>query len=175
MSELTDYLVPLIIGGILLFALVRKTELFSAFLRGAAEGLKTTVGILPSLVALLIAVYMLRASGAIDLVAAVLAPVLAPLGIPEQVAPLMLLKPFSGGGSLALGTEIIRQAGVDSYAGRVAAVMLGSCETTFYVIAVYFGAVGVTKTRYTLTAALTADITAFLLSALTVRLLMSSV
>jgi len=113
---------------------------------------------------------MLRASGAVDLLTRLVAPLTAPLGFPPEVIPLALLKPFTGSGSLALGTEIITAVGPDSFAGRVAAVLLASSETTFYVVAVYFGAAGVTKIRYALAAALLADLAAMMVCSFSVRL-----
>ena len=119
---------------------------------------------------LLTAVSMLRASGALDLAARLLAPLLDRVGVPSELLPLMLVRPISGSAALGVGAELIGTYGPDSYLGRVAAVMLGSTETTFYTIAVYFGAVGVTRTRYALPAALCADLTGFLAAAWAVRL-----
>lgn len=169
---MTDIILPLLIGMIVLTALFHKTPIFSVFIRGAREGLDTAVSILPSLVALLTAVSMLRASGAVEALARLLEPLLSKVGLPAETLMLMLIKPFSGSGALATGADIIREFGPDSYIGRVAAVMLGSSETTFYTISVYFGAVGITKTRHAIPAALLADLTAFLMAALTVRLFM---
>ncbi len=169
---MTAYILPLLIGGIVIAALFHKTPLFSIFLDGAREGLDTAIRILPSLVALLTAVSMLRASGAVEALARLLGPVLSKAGIPAETFMLMLIKPFSGSGALATGADIMREFGPDSYIGRVAAVMLGSAETTFYTISVYFGAVGITKTRHAVPAALAADLAAFVMAALTVRLFM---
>ena len=121
--------------------------------------------IVPALVGLLTAVSMLRASGALDLAARLLAPLLDRVGVPSELLPLMLVRPISGSAALGVGAELIGTYGPDSYLGRVAAVMLGSTETTFY-----FGAVGVTRTRYALPAALCADLTGFLAAAWAVRL-----
>ena len=115
-----------------------------------------------------------RASGALEALTSLLSPLLTLLGIPPETAPLMLLRPVSGSGALAAATELIGQYGPDSYIGRTAAVMLGSTETTFYVIAVYFGAAGIKRTRWAVPAALCADITGFAVSALAVRLLWGS-
>ena len=120
--------------------------------------------------ALLTAVYMLRASGAMDALAAALAPVLGLLGIPPETAALLLVRPVSGSGALAVGSQIMEQYGPDSAVGRTAAVMLGCSETTFYTVAVYFGAAGIRRTRYTIPAALTADLAAFVAAAWAVRL-----
>lgn len=169
---MTDLILPLLIGGIVLAALFHKTPLFSVFIKGAREGLDTAISILPSLVALLTAVSMLRASGAVEALARLLEPALSKVGLPAETLMLMLIKPFSGSGALATGSDIMREFGPDSYIGRVAAVMLGSSETTFYTISVYFGAVGITKTRHAVPAALAADLSAFLMAALTVRLFM---
>ena len=166
-----DFIIPSILTGICLYAVCHRVELFSVFLEGAQKGLKTALSILPTLVGLLTAVYMLRASGAIDWIAALLAPLLHLLGIPEECAALVLLKPISGGGGLALGSEIMKTCGVDSYAGRVAAVMLGASETSIYTISLYAGAVDLKNTRYAVPAALLGDLTAFVVSAWMVRVL----
>lgn len=171
MDRLTSVLVPLLLAAAGVYALYKRVEVFPAFIAGAKEGLATAVSILPTMVGMLTAVYMLRASGCIDLMGRALAPVLALLGIPEECAALVLLKPVSGGGGLALGSEIMRQAGVDSYAGRVAAVMLGASETSIYTISLYCGHIGLRRTRYALPAALLGDLAAFAASAFFVRLL----
>lgn len=166
---LVTMLIPLLIAGIALYAQGRRVDVYSALVHGAGEGLKTLVRILPSLVALLTVVYMLRASGAMELAAGWFAPVLRWLGIPPETVGLMLLRPVSGSAALGVGSELIGTYGPDSYIGRVAAVMLGSTETTFYAIAVYFGAVGVTRTRYAVPAALCADLAGFIAAAWAVR------
>ena len=130
-----------------------------------------TAFVIPCLLAgVLTAVYMLRASGAMDALAAALAPVLGLLGIPPETAALLLVRPVSGSGALAVGSQIMEQYGPDSAVGRTAAVMLGCSETTFYTVAVYFGAAGIRRTRYTIPAALTADLAAFVAAAWAVRL-----
>ena len=140
-------------------------------LGGAAEGLKLLTSILPALILLLTAVHMLRASGAVDMLSRFLAPVFSLFGIPPETAMLVLIRPVSGSAALAVGAELMAQYGVDSRIGRTVAVMLGSTETTFYTISVYFGAAGVKKTRYTVPAALFADFVGFFMASLTVRLL----
>ena len=152
-----------------LYGVLRGVDVFAAMADGAREGLRVVVSIFPPLVGLLTAVYMLRASGALDALTQLLSPLLGSLGIPAETAPLMFLRPISGSGALAVGSELIELYGADSLVGRTAAVMLGSTETTFYVIAVYFGAAGIKRTRYAVPAALCADLTGFLVSALTVR------
>ena len=160
---------PLIMGGVGLYALGRGVDVFSALTDGMRDGLKTLLRIFPSLLALLPAIAMVRASGLLDAVTGLLSPVLAVLGIPEQLAPLLLLRPLSGSGALAAATDLIGQYGSDSLLGRTAAVMLGSTETTFYVLAVYLGAAGTQKGRRILPAALLADLVGFVMAAQTVR------
>ena len=138
-------------------------------LEGAGQGLKLLRSIVPSLILLLTAVSMLRASGAVELIGRLCAPVFRFVGIPEETALLVLVRPISGSAALAVGAELISEHGADSMIGRTAAVMLGSTETTFYTISVYFGAAGVKKTRYTVPAALVADITGFVMAALWTR------
>lgn len=172
MQQLTTLLVPFILfctGG---YALYKKVDVFPTFLRGARQGLETAVSILPTLVGLLAAVYMLRASGFVDIMGRCLAPALGLLGIPAECAPLVLLKPISGGGGLALGSEIMKSFGPDSYAGRVAAVMLGASETSIYTISVYCGHLKISDTRYAVPAALIGDLAAFSAAAFFVRFFM---
>ena len=154
-----------------LYGALRGVDVFAAFADGVRDGLRVLLGIFPSLAALLTAVYMLRASGALDALTGLLSPLLGALGIPAETAPLMLIRPFSGSGALAVAGELIAAEGPDSLAGRTAAVMLGSTETTFYVIAVYFGAAGVKKTRWAIPAALCADLTGFIAASAFARLL----
>ena len=163
-------LVPLFLAGVALYAMARRVDVYAALVQGAGEGLGTLVRIVPPLIGLLTAVYMLRASGALELAARFLEPALDLLGIPAETVALMLVRPISGSAALGVGSELISTFGPDSYVGRVAAVMLGSTETTFYTIAVYFGAVGITRTRYAVPAALCADLTGFVAAAWAVRL-----
>lgn len=168
---MTDYLVPLLLFLAAALALRKQENAYSILLQGGAEGLRLLVSILPALVLLLTAVYMLRASGAMELLSGILAPVLTFFGIPPQTAMLVLIRPISGSAALAVGAELMAQYGVDSLPGRTAAVMLGSTETTFYTVSVYFGAAGIQKTRYTIPAALFADFVGFFMASLTARLL----
>ena len=163
-------LIPVILAGVALYAMARRVDVYTALVCGAGEGLNTLARIVPSLIALLAAVYMLRASGALEMATELLAPLLRRLGIPAETVALMLVRPVSGSAALGVGADLIAAHGPDSYIGRVAAVMLGSTETTFYTIAVYFGAVGITKTRYAVPAALCADLAGFMAAAWAVRL-----
>ena len=169
MDLLVTMLVPLIMAGVALYAMARRVDVYDALVQGAGEGLGVLLRIVPSLVALLTAVYMLRASGALELAAGALSPLLSALGIPPETVALLLVRPVSGSAALGVGAELITAYGPDSLVGRTAAVMLGSTETTFYTIAVYFGAAGVVKTRYAVPAALCADLAAFLAAAWAVR------
>ena len=168
---MTDYLIPLILIGVSLVALWRKQDVYAALTEGGLEGLKLLMHIAPALVVLLTAVHMLRASGAIDLLCRLCRPVTGILGIPSELLPLMLLRPFSGSAALAVGADLIATYGPDSHIGLCAAVMLGSTETTFYTISVYFGAANIQKTRYAVPAALIADFTGFIASCLCAKYL----
>jgi spore maturation protein B len=155
------WIVALLIAGIPLYALIRGVKLYPAFLDGAKSGFETAVRIIPPLVAVFVLLAMLRASGAMDAAAAALAPLTRALGIPTSVLPLVLVRPLSGGAAQGVVSEILKTQGADSWAGRLASVMAGSTETTFYVIAVYMGAAGVTRHRHALAAGLLADLAGF--------------
>lgn len=174
MELLVSMLVPLILAGTALYGMARRVDVYDALLSGAGEGLGVLLRIVQALAALLPAVYMLRASGALELASGILAPVLEAVGIPPETVGLMLVRPVSGSAALGVGAELISAYGPDSLVGRTAAVMLGSTETTFYTIAVYFGAAGIVKTRYAVPAALCADLAGFLTAAWAVRLFFSS-
>ena len=167
---MSDYIVPLILLTASLLALRKKENAYDLLLQGGAEGLKLLVTITPALVILLTAVHMLRASGAVALLSHLLAPLFRYVGIPPETAMLVLIRPISGSAALAVGADLMAQYGPDSAIGRTVAVMLGSTETTFYTISVYFGAVGIRKTRYAVPAALIADLVGFIMASLTVRL-----
>ena len=166
---MTDYLVPMILFSTAALALHRKENAYDIMLQGGAQGLKLLLSITPALILLLTAVHMLRASGAAELLEKWMAPLFSLVGIPPETALLVLIRPISGSAALAVGTELMTTYGVDSLIGRTAAVMLGSTETTFYTISVYFSAAGIQKTRYTIPAALFADLVGFITAALTVR------
>ena len=163
-------LVPLLMTAVSLVALARRQDVYDALLEGGRSGLRILLTIVPALVTLLTAVHMLRASGAIDAFSAALAPLFARLGIPPETAPLVLIRPISGSAALAVGADLMAVYGPDSEIGRTAAIMLGSTETTFYTISVYFGAGGIRKTRYAIPAALIADFTGFFAASLAARL-----
>ena len=168
---MTELLIPLLLLFVSCYALHKKQNVYSLLLLGAQDGLRLLLSIVPALIILLTAVTMLRASGCLDFLTALLTPLCTHLGIPPEVVPLMLIRPISGSAALAVGAELMQAHGVDSLVGRTAAVMLGSTETTFYTLSVYFGACGVKKTRYALPAALLADLTGFLSASLAARFL----
>lgn len=165
-----DYVIPLLLAGVALFALSRRENVYAALLDGATNGLKLLATIAPALIMLLTAVHMLRASGAMEAMSRFLGPVFYWLGIPPETAPLVLVRPISGSAALAVGADLMAQYGPDSLIGRTAAIMLGSTETTFYTISVYFGAAKIRKTRYAIPAALIADLVGFTMASLTARL-----
>ena len=167
---MTEYLVPILLLLASALALRKRENAYDILLQGAAEGLVLLKSILPALVILLTAVSMLRSSGAAELLSRLLSPVFSLFGIPPETTLLVLIRPISGSAALAVGAELMAQYGVDSLIGRTAAVMLGSTETTFYTISVYFGAAGIKKTGYTVPAALFADFVGFFMASLTVKL-----
>lgn len=168
---MTELIVPIILLFVSCYALHKKEDVYSLLVLGAQDGLRLLLTIIPSLIALLTAVSMLRESGCIGFLTQLFTPLCAWAGIPAEVVPLMLIRPVSGSAALAVGSELMRTYGPDSLIGRTAAVMLGSTETTFYTISVYFGACGIHRSRYTVPAALIADLTGFFVAALSVRLM----
>ena len=168
---MTDYLVPILLFVACALALRKKENAYELMLSGAADGLKLLLSLIPTLILLLTAVTMLRTSGAVEAISTFLTPVFSIFGIPPETAVLVLIRPISGSAALAVGTDLMAQYGVDSLIGRTTAIMLGSTETTFYTISVYFGAAGIKKTRYTIPAALIADFTGFFVASLTARFL----
>ena len=167
-----DYIVPILLLASALFALRKQENSYELLLSGAADGLKLLLTLVPTLIMLLTAVTMLRESGAMEAISRFLSPAFHLIGIPPETAMLVLIRPISGSAALAIGADLMAAHGVDSIVGRTAAVMLGSTETTFYTISVYFGAAGIQKTRYTLPAALFADFVGFFMASVTVRLFM---
>lgn len=170
--DIGAYFVPGIIAGIFIYGIYKKVDVLSAFTEGAKENLMTAFELLPTLTLLMLGVGMFRASGALEALVKLSEPVTEKLGFPSDCLPLVLLRPISGSGALSVLEGILKEKGPDSFSGRVASVLMGSTETTFYTIAVYFGAAKVRKTRHALPSALVGDFTAFLLSALVVRMIL---
>ncbi len=161
----------MIFAGVLLFGLYRRVDVYNVFLEGARDGIELSMTILPYVVAIFAALGIFRDSGAMRLVAHALGPVLHRVGVPAEVLPLMLIRPLSGSGALAITAELLRRHGPDSYVGRLASVLQGSTDTTFYILSVYFGSVGVRRIRSALTIGLLADLFGFALAIFFVHLL----
>lgn len=168
---MVDYVIPVLLLLTAALALRKKESAYDLLIDGVGEGVKLLISILPPLILLMTAVSMLRASGAAEWISQMLTPVFSFVGIPPETALLVLIRPLSGSAALAVGAELMTEYGPDSLIGRTVAVMLGSTETTFYAISVYFGAAGIKKTRYTIPAALFADCVGFVMASLTARLL----
>jgi spore maturation protein B len=160
LAAISRWAIPALLVGIPLVGLIRGIKVYDVFIEGAKEGFNVAIRIIPFLVGILVAIGMFRASGAMDLLTNALRPAMAALGFPAELFPLVVLRTLSGSGSLALTTDIIKNYGPDSLTGRMAATMYGGSETTFYVLAVYFGAIGVKRTRHAIPAALVGDVVA---------------
>lgn len=164
LGVLSVFVLPLLLVGFPLYGLYKRVPVYESFVGGAREGFDVAVRIIPYLVAILFAIAMFRASGAMDAFVGVLGPVTSLIGIPGEVLPMAILRPLTGSGSAALVADMIQQYGEDSILVKMAATMYGSSETTFYVLAVYFGAVSVTKTRHAVPVGLLADMAGFIIS-----------
>ncbi|NJD03198.1 MAG: spore maturation protein, partial [Ruminiclostridium sp.] len=162
---LSGYAIPVIFLLILVFGIYKKVKVYDIFVEGAKEGIATIIRIIPTLVGLLVAVGVFKASGALELLVQVFMPVAYILGVPPETMPLALMRPVSGSASLALVAELIQTYGPDTFIGRTASTMMGSTETIFYTLAVYFGSVGIKNIRFTLVAALLADLVSVAASA----------
>lgn len=160
---------PLFAAIIIIFGLVRRVSVFDAFISGAKEGARTLANIAPSILGLVFAVSLLKSSGAVEVICNAVSPVADFLGFPKEVVPMALLRPVSGSGATALLVQVFEGSGPDSFAGRVASVIAGSSETTFYAVTLYYGSIGVKNIRHTLFAAIAADLTAAVLSVITVN------
>ncbi|MCX7779838.1 MAG: spore maturation protein [Negativicutes bacterium] len=170
-EELSQLAIPAILLFIPLIGYFRKVKVYETFVEGAGEGFHTAIRIMPFLIAMLVAINIFRASGAMDFCIGVARPVLEAFGIPPDLAPLAIMRPISGTGSLGLTTEILNSFGPDSLIGKMASTILGSTDTTLYIITVYFGAVGVFKPRYSLFVGLLGDFTGFIGSIIVCRML----
>jgi spore maturation protein B len=160
LDALSLWAMPVLLVAIPLVGIVRRVKVYDVFIEGAKEGFDVAVKIIPFLVGILVAIGMFRGSGAMDLVTAGLRPIVSPAGFPPELVPLAILRSLTGSGSLAFTTDLVKTYGPDSLLARTAATMYGSSETTFYVLAVYFGAVSVRRTRHAVPAALIADLVA---------------
>jgi spore maturation protein B len=172
LDAISMWAIPLLLAGIPAYALAKGVKVYPAFLEGAKQGFETGVKVIPPLVAIVVALGMLRASGALEALGTLLGPVTGRLGLPASVLPMIVIRPLSGGGALGVVGDVLRSDGPDSYAGRLVSVMAGSTETTFYVLAVYFGSVGISRYRQALPAGLIADLCGFAAAIVVVRLLL---
>lgn len=157
-------IIPILITMILVHGFIKKVNIYEAFVEGAGEGFKTAVRIMPYMIAIFLAIGIFRESRALSLFTKVLSPITKVLGIPQEVVPLVIMRPISGSGALGIVRDIIHTYGADSFIGRVASTMMGSAETIFYTMAVYFGAVAIRDTRHTLGAALISHLAAVIAS-----------
>lgn len=178
MSTIIDFIqvlsilaIPSIVVFILAYGTLKKVKIYEVFVEGAKEGFNVAVKIIPYLVAMLVAIGIFRTSGAMDIVAIILSPITNLIGMPAEALPMAIMRPLSGSGALGVMTEIIRTHGADSILGRMVSVMMGSGETTFYVLAVYFGSVGITRTRHAVPAGIIADVIGILMSVFLVNLI----
>ena len=162
MKGFSNLAVPVILFAVVILGFGKKVKVYESFIEGAKEGFTVAVKIIPYLVAILVAIGMFRASGAMDYMVRILSPITSLIGMPAETLPVALMRPLSGSGSLGLVTELMNQHGPDSFIGRLAATMFGSTETTFYVIAVYFGSIGIRKTRHAVAAGLFGDVVGLL-------------
>jgi spore maturation protein B len=172
-SIISVWAIPVFLVAIPLYGAMRKVKVYESFVEGAKEGFQVAVRIIPYLVAILVAVGMLRGAGAIDLLARWLDPILRLVGMPAEILPLALMRPLSGSGSMGIVTELVNTHGADSFIARLAATAYAGTETTFYVLAVYFGAVGIKKARHAVVAGLLADLVCLFAAILVCRLVFS--
>lgn len=164
MNNMTDFILPALVVLIIVHGAFKGVNVFDEFIKGAKNGIKTVFDIIPSLIALLLCVDMLNYSGGLDVICSLISPISDFLGIPKEITPLAILSPISGSGALGMYENILKEFGPDSYIGQCASVIMGSTETTFYAITLYYGYINVKKTRHTLPSALCADFTSFILS-----------
>lgn len=170
-NQFSNWLFLAFVAGIPLFATLKKINVFDAFVNGAKQGFETSLSIMPYLIAMMVAIGMLRASGFFELLNQLLAPVLTAIGMPSELLPLALMRPFSGSASTGIMAELIHEHGGNSFIAKTAATMMGSTETTFYVIAVYFGTIGIRRTRHAIPAGLLADLAGIIASVIVCRYL----
>jgi len=170
MTDISLYILPVMILGILFFGVYKKVPLYEEFVEGAKDGFKVSVTIIPYLVAIIVGIGMFKASGAIDIISNLCGNLLNKLSVPVDIVPIMITRSLSGSATLGLFSDIVTTHGAESYVAKLAAVMVGSSETTFYVLAVYFGSIGIKKYRYALLTGIIADITGIVLAILVARM-----
>jgi spore maturation protein B len=166
---LSNAAIPLIVFTVVAVAAIRKVKVYEEFVEGAKDGFTTAVRIIPYLVAMLVAIGMFRASGAMDILTKAISPLTDAIGFPSELMPLAIIRNLSGSGSLGLMTDIMKTHGPDSFMGRLSGAMMGSHETTFYVLAVYFGSVNIKRTRHAPIAGIFSDVVALIMSVILVK------
>lgn len=170
MDNWGSYVLPIMVVGIVGFGLIKKVKVFDCFMSGAKKGLITVYELMPSITGLVVAVTMLKESGAMEILSDMFLPLTELFGVPKEITPMALLSPVSGGGSLSLFESVLKSYGPDSFVGQVASVVMGSTDTTLYAVAVYYAAVNIKNTRHTLISGLVADFLSLVLSAFFIRL-----
>lgn len=173
LNFLSLMIIPLMITVILIHGMIKKIDIYELFVEGAAEGFKTAVKIMPYLIAIFLAIGIFKDSGALDLFTKILSPMTNALGIPKEVLPLAIMRPVSGSGALGIVKDLVHTYGPDSFIGRVSSTMMGSAETIFYTMAVYFGAVSIKNGRHTLLAALISHLAAVMASVMICKIYFS--
>ncbi|HCW04550.1 MAG TPA: spore maturation protein [Clostridium sp.] len=157
-------IIPIIVGSVTLYGIVKGVKVYECFVEGAKDGISICIRIFPYLLAMLVAVGVFRASGSLDFFTSLMAPIVKIIGLPKEIVPLIFIKPLSGSGAIGVFTDILKQYGADSFIGITASIIMGTTETIFYTLTVYYGSVGVKKIRHTLWAALLADLTAIIMA-----------
>lgn len=173
-NNISNYIIPALILIIMIFALKERIKIFEVFVEGAEEGVKIIYKLIPTLVGIFFSIELLRCSGVIDLVTEGLKPIIRVINIPSEIMPLAIIRPISGSGAIGVATDIMKEHGVDTYIGKVAAVIMGSTETTFYTIAVYTSGLEINKSNKLIAAALTADVVGMLAAVEFCRILSTS-
>lgn len=171
MDYIIKAIIPIIIVSITTYGVIKKVKVYECFVEGAKEGLTISVRIFPYLLAMLVAVGVFRESKALDYFIYLIKPIVKLIGLPPEVVPLVLIKPLSGSGALGIFAEILNNFGADSYIGRISSIIIGSTETIFYTLTVYFGAIGIKKIRHTLWVAVMADMICVIMAVTLVRLM----
>lgn len=171
LETISIWAIPLVVAAVTLYAIIKKVPVYSVFTEGAKEGFSTAIMIIPYLVAMLCAIGMFRASGAMDWLCAILSPVTNLINLPSEVLPMGIMRSFSGGAAEGLMADLLATYGTQSQIGRIASVALGSTETTFYVVAVYFGSVGVSNTRHSIAAGLLGDLASLIAATIIVNVM----
>ncbi|MBQ3407829.1 MAG: spore maturation protein [Clostridia bacterium] len=170
-TELSNYIIPLIIGIIMIAGVRDKIKVFDIFIKGATEGIEIVIKLMPTLIGIFFSIGMLRSSGIFDIVTRIVKPILKIIKFPPEIIPLALIRPISGSGAIGVATDLMKQYGVDSYIGNVASVIMGATETTIYTIAVYTSGLKVKKSKELLIASLSADVVGMIAAVVFCRIL----